>query len=179
MRILLLGLALGAAIPAHATGLADLASKLDAISGICADMATQAKSADSMAELEAQISERRESQRVRHAVELYSIGNGRRDTELHRIHLLQESARRLSAETQERIQASVERREQISECIASALEQGKQAHRDSRGPKPVPAAVDLVSAWIANTETISVQDPQGREEPRAVWRREKARAELD
>lgn len=121
-------------------------------------------------------------QRLRNDVELYGIGHGRENTRRYMLDSMERQAKLDSEAVDRGILASKERDAEVAGCVADVVPKGKAAYltfkKGKRAPADLNLANDLMTSWLVNVETISVNQPEGTDESKEAWKRAKAAVEL-
>jgi hypothetical protein len=163
----------------HAQGLGALAESLEGIGKKCHDLASEYGSANKSELFKAELDEKLESQRMRNDVDVYSVGHGRQQTTQYMLSRMQQQAEAAANASSQRAAVFEQRAKEVESCTVSAAAEGKALYASRPAKAKTASASDLMSAWLVNIESVTSQWPDGRDESRQVWEREKSRAELD
>ncbi|WMJ68816.1 hypothetical protein [Stenotrophomonas sp. 24(2023)] len=178
-------LAVVAAAPASAQSVgnvASLASVVNDTRAACSTLAATHRSSEQRDIQQLSLDSQAARQKIRNDVELYSIGHGRASTDRYMLDLMKNQSK-LDKEANERgILINKERNAEVAACVSDAVPKGKAAYAAFKKGKRTPAdlnlASDLMTSWLVNVETISVNQPEGTSDSNESWRRAKAAVEL-
>lgn len=171
--------------PATAQSPSNLPSLLSVVNdarGACSTIAANHQSSERLDALKRRLEAQEAMQRLRNDVELYGIGHGRENTRRYMLDSMERQAKLDSEAVDRGILASKERDAEVAACVADAVPKGKAAYstfkKGKRAPADLNLANDLMTSWLVNVETISVNQPEGTDESKEAWKRAKAAVEL-
>lgn len=162
---------------------AQLTNKLDEYRETCAAMASKLSSDESTARLKERLESDLERQQIKMDVEIYAVGHGRNKTTEYYLDRLQKKAEKDKERSSQLAEQGKRNSDTVSACVAQALDQGKTLYATFKGSKrrnkDIDEASAVMTAWVVNTQTISIGAPQGTNESKNEWQKAKARAELE
>lgn len=162
--------------------LTSLSSVVDDARSACSTMAASHQSSERLDALNRRLEAQEAMQRLRNEVELYGMGHGRENTRRYMLDSMERQAK-LDSEADDRgILTSKERDAEVAACVADAVPKGKAAYSVFKKGKRTQADLnlsnDLMTSWLVNVETISVNQPEGTSDSNEAWKRAKAAVEL-
>ena len=178
-------LAAVAAAPAQAqnvNNLASLASFVNDTRTACSALASTHRSSELQYIQKMTLDSQAARQKIRNDVELYSIGHGSVSTDRYRLDLMKAQSE-IDREAIERgMLNNKERTAEVATCVTDAVPKGKAAYtackKGKRPPADLNLANDMMTSWLVNIETISLDKPEGASESNESWKRAKAAVEL-
>lgn len=182
-RWILLAAMVSAPAAAQTPGsLSSLSSVVNDARSTCSAMASSHHDNERLDALKRRLEAEEAMQRLRNDVDLYGIGHGRENTRRYMLDAMERQAKLDSEAIDRGILTTKERDAEVVACVADAVPKGKSAYSAFKKAKRAPAdlnlANDLMTSWLVNIETISVNQPEGTSDSVEAWKRAKAAVEL-
>lgn len=163
-------------------GLTSLSAVVNDARSACSTMAASHQDKERLDALNRRLEAQEAMQRLRNDVELYGIGHGRENTRRYMLDSMERQAKLESEAADRGILVTKERDAEVAACVADAVPKGKAAYsafkKGKRGPADLNLANDLMTSWLVNVETISLNQPEGTGDSNEAWKRAKAAVEL-
>jgi len=180
--ILLAAVAAAPAPAQNVSNLVSLASVVNDTRTVCSTLAATHRSSELQDIQKMTLDSQAARQRIRNDVDLYSIGHGRESTDRYRLDLMK-SQSKIDGEAIERgMLKNKERNAEVAACVSDAVPKGKAAYsafkKGKRTPTDLNLANEMMTSWLVNVETISLDKPEGTSDSNESWKRAKAAVEL-
>ncbi len=149
----------------------------------CESLASELAKNDRLEEFQRGLDSKLAMQQLQNDVSLYSIRHGRNQSNQYMLDLMDQKLKKDREDSSKAADLRVERSAKVADCISSGLEAGKATYGDfkkgKRPKKDADEAAVLMTSWVVNMESISLQTPEGSTESKAEWQKAKAHAELE
>lgn len=179
--------ALLAASPASAQSLSTpygLAMNLGKLRDSCSSDAAKRARENEMASFQARLDSDSARTKIEMDAQVYGVGHGRRATTEYLLEQYRLQAAGDADKAQKQADKSRMDTEAVAKCVERAVAEGKATYamwknmNKAKGKAAGDEARDVMTAWMVNTQSITLGAPNGTSESKAAWEKAKAHAEL-